>query len=627
MLAGLHTLVAGLDRVKAVSDGYPTTYVALIAAYSCALAVLLAIWAAAPRLEAPAASVLALLNRTGLSVVVGVGLLSAALLVGQIEAWLLPGSRMLIATASIGALAAIVLGVSQSGYLRYAGAAFLRYPRRVADVCRGWRLSPGGWLLVVVVAVRAAISGYYAVVTPLMCDEASTYWLFGRSVTEALTHYESPNNHLLNSALVFLSTTAFGHTALGIRLPAVIVSVAMVPAAFLLCRTLFDRRVALLGSVLAATALWLLFYSFQARGYSYVVLFSAAAIATLWLTLDDPDSRLLWWLFVASMSLAFASLPTTLYLWMSVLLFGGGLRRRRADDVGRRWFRAFALSMAMILAMAALTYLNALVFLWRTGHLSAEFFVMLQPTSLRELGSTFLRNAIAGGFDEAEAALGKPLIALVTIAAGSIGIFSLFRERRLRLLWLYVCLFLGPLPLLLIEHPLPFARNFLYLLPFISVLAGYGVARCIDLVAGLFPGRRPMTIDATVAMLLFTATLIPNARVLSNYLAWYHRDVWPAGSIARYLEQTAQSTDGIVAGTCLDYMLASSMNPAFHVTSVLQLWSNPPTAPTLYVVPGLLDVNGDTAARDLLKQACQDHTPPEIVSRIGRQYIYRCERL
>jgi len=85
MLAGLHALVAGLDRVKALSDGYPATYLVLMAAYSCALVFFLSIWAAASRLKRPAV-VLAFLNSTELSVVVGVGLSSAALLVGRIEA-------------------------------------------------------------------------------------------------------------------------------------------------------------------------------------------------------------------------------------------------------------------------------------------------------------------------------------------------------------------------------------------------------------------------------------------------------------------------------------------------------------------------------------------------------------
>ncbi len=69
---------------------------------------------------------------------------------------------------------------------------------------------------------------------PMGHDETYTYMAFAsRGIKTAITDYHLPNNHVLHTILVVISTSLFGNSPEAIRLPAFIAGVLLIPAVYL----------------------------------------------------------------------------------------------------------------------------------------------------------------------------------------------------------------------------------------------------------------------------------------------------------------------------------------------------------------------------------------------------------
>ena len=81
------------------------------------------------------------------------------------------------------------------------------------------RLTFNTWVLRVAAAFALVWSVLRAVQQAITLDEADTYlWFAGREAK--WIWYPFPNNHVLNTLLIWLSTHVFGTAALTVRLPA-----------------------------------------------------------------------------------------------------------------------------------------------------------------------------------------------------------------------------------------------------------------------------------------------------------------------------------------------------------------------------------------------------------------------
>ncbi|MER3521431.1 MAG: hypothetical protein C4317_04175, partial [Acidimicrobiia bacterium] len=153
-------------------------------------------------------------------------------------------------------------------YLQSQGLSSLRQTSALDLAVLLFIMIVGSWL-------RARYLGQ-----PMRYDEAYTYNFYGRfPLTVSLSAYDSPNNHLLNTALVHLSTVLWGNYEWAIRLPAFLFGVATVPSVYLLSRKFAGAGSALVAA--SASAVWpvLVEYSANARGYSAVAFFFVVAVA------------------------------------------------------------------------------------------------------------------------------------------------------------------------------------------------------------------------------------------------------------------------------------------------------------------------------------------------------------
>lgn len=89
--------------------------------------------------------------------------------------------------------------------------------------------------------------------------------------------------------LVWISQTVFGSTEWAARLPAVVLGVLSIPAFYLMCRAIFNRRVATIGCVFIVLSEWHLYHSQMARFYSGVFLFGAVSYYLYYISLEKEN--------------------------------------------------------------------------------------------------------------------------------------------------------------------------------------------------------------------------------------------------------------------------------------------------------------------------------------------------
>ncbi len=135
------------------------------------------------------------------------------------------------------------------------------------------------WVGVASATLAGAILRLWRLGHPIEFDEATTAVFFAtRTLLDAVTDYTQPNNHVLYSVLARISTWVFGSGVYGLRLPAFVAGVLLIPASAWMAR----RFLPPLGTVATAflVALWpaLVVYGSLARGYSLATLLIVLAM-------------------------------------------------------------------------------------------------------------------------------------------------------------------------------------------------------------------------------------------------------------------------------------------------------------------------------------------------------------
>jgi len=184
-------------------------------------------------------------------------------------------------------------------------------------------------------------------------DEATTYVRFAsRPFAEALSSYELPNNHLLNTFLVKCSAITFGPEPWSLRLPNFFAGLGVMALVTAIARRWFGRAGAVAALAAAAVALPSIHYGVLARGYT---LMTFLCLLSLWSIERRHTGGGPRWTLLAALSSALA-----VYAVATALLFVLPLA---AYDFVLSWKegkRALALRVVAWLgagALAALLYL------------------------------------------------------------------------------------------------------------------------------------------------------------------------------------------------------------------------------------------------------------------------------
>ncbi|MDH7499465.1 MAG: glycosyltransferase family 39 protein [candidate division NC10 bacterium] len=363
----------------------------------------------------------------------------------------LRGTSLLLTAANRSHQAAVELGRALSSSLR-------DHPPRGQEIA---------WLMAAF-AVGLGIRGYF-LAWPMRYDESETFLKFVNRGFLDLFYYPRPNNHVLHTLLVKLSTLLWGAHPVSIRFPALLSGMASLLLTFCLCRKLREERSGLLAITAMAVIPCMVFFSANARGYSLLV-FLTLTLALMAAHVAEKPSlpgcgaasfiAALGMMTVPSMLFAVAGI----YLWVACLFI---CKRRTLVTTLRQFVIPCTL---MTLAFTLLLYTPSIV---ASGGLRP----IVANRHLRSLHWQAFLHRIYPHLREVFSFLSSdlpPLVVVIGLVLLLVGVLGAIRGRNGGLAWLLPSMFLGAVIVFLLKHSIPPARIWIYLMPFLLVLADSG---------------------------------------------------------------------------------------------------------------------------------------------------------
>lgn len=362
--------------------------------------------------------------------------------------------------------------------------------------------------LVLIMLAGLGLRLYY-LFQPIMHDEAVNYMYFAaKPLAEALSLYPYPNNHLLNTFFMFLSTRAFGGAEWSLRLPAFIAGVLVIPAAFFVTRRLFDVRAAVLSAVLVTCSCPLIAYSANARGYTLQTLIFLLLILVA-IRVKMHGGRGLWALFLFLGALGFYAVPTMIYFLGAAALWILISALKRDTPVGpRKLVTGLAVSCSAAIGIAVLLYVPVIM-RSGTGSLISNPWVTSLPAG------EFLKGLPGYLVDVARfSGEGTPLALALVLGLGFIASFISFRRLSRHAANIAAIALLWCLALVIVQRVLPPPRVWLPLIPLCLGFAAAGLVRLCDLALEAIKGAarnvtlRTVTAAALVLLLLCASIVL-----------------------------------------------------------------------------------------------------------------------
>ena len=292
---------------------------------------------------------------------------------------------------------------------------------------------------------------------PMRWDESATFQEYARgSLGTIVSTYNRPNNQILYTLLEHLGIKAFGSGIAAVRLVAFLAGIAIIPAAFLAARRLYNQTAGLFAAALTATFGPLVDYSVNGRGYTLGALF---VVLALWLGAKalDEKGRVTWIAFVLCGVAAIYTLPTmaigvaAIATWMGA----NALLERRPRFV-------------LVLAAAAIA-IGLLTLLLYSADLGQRGWTAVTQTPREWHSITALASGVWENWNRAAP---HPFDWLV-VAAFIASLFAPNARRRIPLAAAALATLIG---VALIAPIAPFVRSWLFLLPLYLIHAGAGFA-------------------------------------------------------------------------------------------------------------------------------------------------------
>ncbi|NIT36455.1 MAG: hypothetical protein GTN49_08130 [candidate division Zixibacteria bacterium] len=192
-------------------------------------------------------------------------------------------------------------------------------------------------------------------------DEATTYVLFvTKPFSEAISAYELPNNHILNTILAKLAVSAFGPEPWSLRLPNLQAGIGVMALTAIISVRWFGRAAAVAALAVVAVSPSVIHYSVLARGYGLMLFFGLLTLLSIERR-HAGGARRAWPVATAvSAALAFYAVPTAVLFVAPLAAYDLILTAKGGKYAVYRW-------AAVWLAAAALTALLYSPVVWRSG--------------------------------------------------------------------------------------------------------------------------------------------------------------------------------------------------------------------------------------------------------------------
>jgi len=343
------------------------------------------------------------------------------------------------------------------------------------------------WLFIGILLLGIALRVLF-INQPMRTDESLTYLQFAsQSIFRVLADYAAPNNHIFHTTWVWLSTNLFGISEFAIRLPAFVAGIFVIPLTYIVTARLAKREIAIMTMGFVATAMPLIFYSTNARGYT---LQTALLLGVIWSAsmLIKQATWRTWAIFIILSALGFHTIPTMVYAWGGVMLWLLWVSLRD-PECAFNWIHVFGVG-ACVVVLTALLYTPVFIV---TGLGSITGNIYVQPQTFE----VWVESTIAMLGDIGEQWFGNIIIALVIVFGVVIGLVRGDGHFRT----LIIGMLLSGIGLITIQQVSPFIRVWILYYPVIIGFAIYGIYI-------LFRPRQDMFIGFMSVFIVFQAGLI-----------------------------------------------------------------------------------------------------------------------
>ena len=257
------------------------------------------------------------------------------------------------AAASLAAGAGVIRG------RRRVLVAVQQFQEHVLDWVRSIPAWSWGFRLLLLVVVPASLLRIMLLQRSVAYDEAYSYVNFAsRSWYLAISDYNSPNNHLLNTLLMCVGRYWGGQNEALWRIPTLLLGIVLVIGIYRWAVAWGDRWTALVTAALAGCSPLLISYSVDARGYTLVALFAILLDHSLGRIHNGSGRAALYW-FLAWTSLVFGffAIPVMLYPAAGILgWFSMAPLWEASSPATTRW-RERLVQVALLVGLASITIL------------------------------------------------------------------------------------------------------------------------------------------------------------------------------------------------------------------------------------------------------------------------------
>jgi 4-amino-4-deoxy-L-arabinose transferase-like glycosyltransferase len=309
---------------------------------------------------------------------------------------------------------------------------------------------------------------------PLRYDEGFTFYFFAQKPWFlAISSYDYPNNHILHTILVKVSSFFFGESAVVLRLPAFLFGCLLLPLTYGYVAKLFTKNAAILAVAFVSVSSFLVSYSVNARGYSMVYCFFIMLLVLVEY-LKKKNTVGTWFLFIAVQVIGIYTLPTMVYESIVVYFYLFFLLWKK-DRVGSSLtYEKLIVSMLLVAVFSVLLYLPVYVFMGAKPLVANQYIASYSYTELWHV----LGRCMYSFVDFFTTDL--PLWLLILLAVG-IGVSCLtYRKWR----YLYFAVFVLFFVVIVVQRVPPVARVLGFLYPFFFMSAAIGISdvirRCVN---------------------------------------------------------------------------------------------------------------------------------------------------
>lgn len=388
------------------------------------------------------------------------------------------------------------------------------------------------WLTAIVLA--GAVIRLYFIDQPMRVDESWTFMASVKDGWKSVLTYVTPNNHVLHSIFVKLSTSILGAHPWSIRLPALLFGVISIALVF--CAThCFGGRGVFAAAIVAFNPYMILF-STNARGYSLLVCLFLALIIVGWLYVRSPSKGGSSVVAIVS-ALGMFAIPTMIFPLSGMMLWLAYVGLRSASISQIDFIKSYLWCCLKIALFTAVLYAPVL-------YLSGLKAIIANDWVIPQAYSVFLKG-IRWHFEDTLFHFIRDVpifFLLICLASVLRGFYASTKEKGNWLISLLCTLVLGSGIVFFVQHSIPFERTWIYFIPVFAVIADKGVTDLFE----RYSGRATHLI---VLMLCLGALSIPLRLVLNDSISKYNDTgiFFDSAEVAKNLATTMKSGDGMVA--------------------------------------------------------------------------------